>query len=267
MAPMRRVATAPGSAGRRPSAPRSRSPLLAFAALVGSAVLAAGTAAGRPALAVAVLLVQLVLGLCWLVVLGAPLLTAVLVGLAALASDSVLLRDRDATAGSVAGVLGLAMLASIVQQLARRGRRDVTDGFGTAVSGVVLVAAVSLLLPLRELESGQAVALTALVAVAVAVVVARLLPGPLLPVRIAALVLGALVGGRYGAASEELAAGWALAAAAAAGAAAVVIDLGVVRMGPEVASRQQSALRPVAALLPVVAALPVAYVVGWVMIS
>jgi hypothetical protein len=231
--------------------------------LCASALICLGLASGRPALAAAVLVVQVLLGLFWLVVLGAPLATAVLVGLAGLAADSVLLRSRTTTAGSVAGVLGLAMLAAIVQQLLRRNRRDVTEGFATAASGVVLVIATSLLLPLRESAQGEGVALTALVGVAVGVVVARLLPGPLLPVRLAALLAAALVGGRYGAAVESLEAVRALATAAAAAAAALVMDLGMVRLAGEVDARQVAALRPVAVLLPLVAAVPVAYVVGW----
>lgn len=244
--------------------PPAQSPLVAFGALVGVGVLAGGTEAGRPALAVAVLLVQLILGLCWLVLLQASLATAALVGVAALAGDVLLLRSERATAGSTAGVLGLAMLAAIGSQLFRRRRRDVTSGLAAALSGVVLVLAVGVVLPLRQMPSGTAVALTALVAIAVAVVGARLVPGPALPVRVVSLLVAVVVAARYGATTEDLSAGAAVAAALAAGAFALVVDLGVVRMERLVAARQRPALRPAAALLPVVAALPAVYVVGWI---
>lgn len=244
--------------------PSAHSPLIAFAALLGSALLAAGSEAGRPALAAAVLVVQLILGLCWLTVLQASLSTAALVGLAALASDVLLLRSERATAGSTAGVLGLAMLAAIGAQLLRRRRRDVTSGLAAALSGVVLVTAVSVALPLRQFPSGTEVALTALVATAVALVGARLLPGPALLVRGLCFLVAVVAAARFGATTEDLSAGAALGTAAAAAAFALSVDLGVVRMGPIVAARQQPALRPVAALLPVVAALPAVYVIGWI---
>lgn len=242
----------------------ARSPLVALAALLGAGLLATGAAAGRPALAAAVLLVQLVLGLCWLAALQASLATAALVGLAALACDVLLLRNERATAGSTAGVLGLAMLAAIVAQLLRRRRRDVTSGLAAALSGVVLVSAASLALPLRQFSSGRGVLFTALVAVAVAMVVARLLPGPQLPVRAAGLVAGVVVAARYGATTEDLWVGTALAVAGTAAVLALVVDLGVVRMSREVGPGQRSALRPVAALLPLTAALPAIYVLGWI---
>lgn len=242
---------------------QARSPLVALAALLGVAALAAGAATGRPALAAAILLVQLLLGICWLAVLEASLATAALVGLAALAGDSLLLRDENADAGSVTGVLGLAMLAAILLQLFRRQRRDVTAGLSAALSGVVLVAAVSLLLPLLEFDSGEGVALTALVGVAVAITTARIVPGPAELVRPAAFVVAAGVAGRFGATAEDLAAGHALAAGALAAAFALIVDLGVVRVAAEVGVRQRTALRIVAALLPVVAAVPAVYVVGW----
>jgi hypothetical protein len=238
--------------------------LIAFAALVGTGLLATGAAAGRPALAAAVLIVQLVLGLCWLAALQASLATAVLVGLAALACDVLLLRNERATAGSTAGVLGLAMLAAIVVQLLRRQRRDVTSGLAAALSGVVLVNAASLALPLRQFDAGRAVLLTALVAVAVAMVVARLVPGPQLPVRLVSLLVAVGVAARYGSTTEDLWVVTALGAAAAAAAFALVVDLGVVRMSRDVGPGPRLALRPVAALLPVVAAFPAVYVIGWI---
>src|SRR4051794_39181297 len=118
----------------------ARSPAAALAALLGAAVLAAGVAGGRPALAAAILGVQVVLGLGWLMALRASLPTAALVGVAALACDALLLRSTRADAGSVAGVLGLALLAAMLLQLFRRNRNDVTAGLAAAVSGVVLMA-------------------------------------------------------------------------------------------------------------------------------
>jgi hypothetical protein len=232
--------------------------------LLGAGLLATGAAAGRPALAAAVLVVQLGLGLCWLAALQASLATAVLVGLAALACDVLLLRNERATAGSTAGVLGLAMLAAIVTQLLRRQRRDVTSGLAAALSGVVLVNAASLALPLRQFDLGRGVLLTALVAVAVAMVVARLVPGPQLPVRGVGLLVATGVAARYGSTTEDLWVGTALTTAAVAAAFALVVDLGVLRMSRDVGPGQRSALRPVAALLPIVAAFPAVYVIGWI---
>jgi hypothetical protein len=269
--PTRRV-TAPATPAPAPRSfpgavfaelPSARSPLVALTGLLGIGLLATGMAAGRPALAAAVLLVQLLLGLCWLVVLQASLSTAALVGLTALGCDSLLLR-KEADAGSVAGILGLAMLAAIVAQLLRRQRREVTAALAATMSGAVLVAAVSLLLPLRQFSSGKQVGLTALVAVAVAVVVARVVPGPAVLVRSAGLAAATAVGARYGATTGNLSAAAGLGIAAAAAAFALIVDLGVVRMSPEIGVRQRPALRPVAALLPVAAVVPAVYVLGWV---
>jgi hypothetical protein len=243
--------------------PSDRSPLVALTGLLGIGLLATGMAAGRPALAAAVLLVQLLLGLCWLVVLQASLSTAALVGLTALGCDSLLLR-KEADAGSVAGILGLAMLAAIIAQLLRRQRREVTAALAATMSGAVLVAAVSLLLPLRQFSSGEQVGLTALVAIAVAVVVARVVPGPAVLVRSVGLLAATAVGARYGATTGNLSAAAALGIAAAAAVFALIVDLGVVRMSAEIGVRQRPALRPVAALLPVAAAVPAVYVLGWV---
>jgi hypothetical protein len=232
--------------------------------LLGTGALATGVVAGRPALAAAVLVVQLVLGLCWLTLLQATLATGALVGLAALACDSLLLRTESANAGSVAGVVGLAFLAAIASQLLRRGRREVTVGIAAALSGVVLVAAAALILPLRQFPSGREIALTALVATAVALVGARLVPGPGLLVRGVSLVVAVAVGARFGVTVQDLWALTAVVAAALAALFALVIDLGVLRMSGSIGRRQLPALRPVAALLPVVATLPVVYVVGWI---
>jgi hypothetical protein len=92
-----------------------------------------------------------------------------------------------------------------------------------------------------------------------------LVPGPSLPVRLAALVVAVLVAGRFGAADEEMAAVWALAVGLASALAALVIDLGVVRITPGVGVRLRPPMTSVAALLPVVAAVPVAYAIGWIM--
>jgi hypothetical protein len=232
--------------------------------LLGTGALATGVAAGRPALAAAVLIVQLVLGLCWLTLLQATLATGVLVGLAALACDSLLLRTDQADAGSIAGVVGLAFLAAIASQLLRRGRREVTVGIAAALSGVVLVAATALILPLRQFASGREIALTALVATAVALVGARLVPGPGLLVRAVSLLVAVGVGARFGVTVQDLWVGTAVTSAALAGVFALVIDLGVLRLSGAIGRRQLPALRPVAALLPVVATLPVVYVVGWI---
>lgn len=244
--------------------PSGRSPLIALVMLLGTGALATGVAAGRPALAAAVLVVQLVLGLCWLTLLQATLATGVLVGLAALACDSLLLRADRADAGSVAGVVGLAVLAAIGSQLLRRGRRDVTVGIAAALSGVVLVASAALILPLRQFASGREIALTGLVATAVALVGARLVPGPGLVIRGISLVVAAGVGARFGVAVQGLSVTTAVVTALLAGSVALVIDLGVLRLTETVGRQQLSALRPVAALLPVVATLPVVYVVGWI---
>jgi hypothetical protein len=244
--------------------PRAQSPLLALVVLLAVGVLAVGAAAGRPALAAGVLVVQLILGLCWLTLLQATLATGVLVGLAALACDTLLLRDESADAGSVAGVVGVAVFVAIAAQLARRQRRDVTGGLASSLSGVLLVAAAALLLPIRQFDQGQEVILTALVGVAVALVVARIVPGPALLIRAAGLVLAVVVAGRFGVASQDLSAGAAAGTAAAAAALALVVDLGMLRLRGEVGQRQRAALRPVAALLPVVAAVPAVYVAGWI---
>ena len=203
--------------------------------LAAAGLLAGAAAWGRPALALALALVQLAVAVGWTGQLERDRSLLVLPALTGLVADAVLLADRSRAEGTVVAVIGLAFVAALVQQLARHPRRRVTAQLASVVSAVFLVALAALLLPLRQLEHGTTAALALLAGAAFAVVVARVLPLPAVPARLAGVAAAALAGALdgWGAASgtsSGTAAGrltpWeAAGVAAAAGLAAAVVDL------------------------------------------
>jgi hypothetical protein len=232
---------------------------VAVVVAVSVAALIAGNASGRPALAAAVAVVQAAFVAGWMVAYAATLDAAVLTVVAVAVADVVLLRTRTATGGSIAGVLGLAVLGVLFHQLARRDPRGVTATVTMTWSAIALGAAPGLLLPLRELPAGRSAAFIALVASGAALVAVRLPAGPDPVRRVGALAVGIAVALGCGLAKGGLSTGHALAM----GICCVVTVLLTDRLGTRVSAA--SATLPgvlVAAIVPLALACPVAYLVG-----
>jgi hypothetical protein len=245
----------------------------AIATVIAAGILVGGNASGRPALAVAVVLVQVTFAGGWLLVFEATADAAVLVVVAVAVADFVLLRTRNATGGSIAGVIGLSVIGVLFHQLARRDPRGVTSAVALTLSAIILGAAPALLLPLRELPAGRSAAFVALVASGAALVVARLPVAPDLPRRLVALVVGVAVSLICGLGSGGLSTGHAVAMGACCVVTVLLADRLLVRIATD-ASHQAAShavaggwLGPlsdaaVAAILPLALACPVAYLVG-----
>jgi hypothetical protein len=240
--------------------------VLATLALVG------GNAAGRDWLAAAVIVLQALLGLGWLLLVGASVEASVLVGFAVVAADVVLLRTRSATGGSIAGVLGLSVVAVLFYQLARRDERGVVRALAFTFSAIAFAVALALLLPLRELAEGRSTVFVGVVTAAAALAVARLVPGPA-PLGFAGgLAVAAAVAVGCGLPAGGLSAPAALGLGLAAAAAALLIDRLLTRIAAQEAGRGQpqsyaAVLVPVMALLPLALASPIAYLAGRVIAS
>jgi hypothetical protein len=230
-------------------------------------VLVGGAAAGRPWLAAAVIVVQAVLVLGWLVLLTASLDASVLVVIGVGAADVVLLRTDLSTGGSIVGVIGLGVVAVLLHQLALRHRQAVTANVATNLSAIVLGAAPALLLPLRVLAEGRSIVYASVIGAAAAVAVARLLStrsevGDLIA-RLAGLAVAGAVGVAIGAPSGGISVGDALAAGLSTGAAALLVDRVLLRVKvPQAAGASLWALVTVSALVPLALASPIAYLAG-----
>ncbi len=237
------------------------------------AALIAGNASGRWGLAAAVAVVQAGFVAGWLVSFAATLDAAVLTVVALAGCDVVLLRTRTATGGSIAGVIGLAVIGVLFHQLARRDPRGVTAAVTLTLSAIVLGAASGLLLPLRELPPGRSTGFIALLASGAALIAVRLPAGPDPVRRGGALVVGVAVAFGCGAAKGGLGTGHAVAL----GACCVVTVLLTDRLGARIAAGDAADVDAsghrgratatvsqavVAAIVPLALMCPVAYLVG-----
>jgi hypothetical protein len=241
--------------------------------VVAVAALIAGNASGRPGLAAAVAVVQAVFIAGWLVSFAATIDAAVLTVAAVAVADVVLLRTRTATGGSIAGVIGLAVLGVLFHQLARRDPRGVTAAVTQTMSAIALAAALGLLLPLRELPPGKSVAFIALMASGGALLAVRLPAGPDPVRRVGALIIGLAVALGFGAARGGLSTGHALAVGACCAAAVLLVDRLMARLAAaELAEARASDGRSPASLavsrvivvgvVPLALMCPVAYLAG-----
>ncbi|MGZ4620281.1 MAG: hypothetical protein ACXV3F_16620 [Frankiaceae bacterium] len=246
---------------------------------VGTAVLAlvltAATLSGRAATVVVLLVLQFAFTLGWLSLLRwatKPPDVAIVMAAGA-AADLVLLQDRYTTAGSLAGVIGLSFLATLVRQLPRPDRSHLTDSLAALMSGVAINVAPSVLVTLARTDSSQAAAAAGLFAAAAAALAGRLgdliLVRPRLPgtstrgwfglvvafaagIGVAVGVSSLVVGG------QQLSVGQACEVAGAAVAAAVALDLVLERGSVD---RAIAAVAPVAVCGPLFAAAPAVYLV------
>jgi hypothetical protein len=232
-------------------------------------VLVGGDAAGRDWLAVAVILVQVAFGACWLLLLRASIDAALLVGAAIAVTDIVLLRTDLSTGGSICGVIGLSVVAVLLHQLAVRHRQAVTTNVATNLSAIVAGSAPALLLPLRELACGRSVIYVSVTCVGAAVVVSRVFGSGLVASPVAGLAAAAVVSLGFGLPSGGLDVSAALGAGLSAAVAALLIDRAMFRIavpgepsaGPSAAGLTY-VMVAVSALLPLALASPIAYLAG-----
>jgi len=246
---------------------------------VGTAVLAlvvtAATLSGRAATVAVLLALQLAFTLGWLSLLrwATKLPDVVIVMATAAAADLILLRNRHTTAGSLAGVIGLSFLATLVRQLPRGDRSHLTDSLIALMSGIAITVAPSVLVVLARVDSARAAAAAGMFAAGAAALAGRLgdliLVRPRLPGTSTrggfglALAFAAGIGAAIGAASlvakgHQLSVGQACGIGAAAVAAAVALDLVLERGSID---RAIAAVAPVAICGPLFAAAPAAYLV------
>lgn len=131
---------------------------------------------GRAGLVVAVAVVQLVLVAGWVVTatLEGPRASLALGVLAAAGADLAMLLPRRPELGGLLAVLGLAFLATVVQQMLRRHRDELVASLSGALLLVSAVCGLAALLPLGRTAADRTVAVTAVLAVGAALVVAHL---------------------------------------------------------------------------------------------
>lgn len=266
----------------RVGGPAPRPPMLVQGLL--SAVLAGALALvavpGSVPLLLALLVVQLLLGLGFLAVVDAPAAGGAfaVVAVSVVVADVVAL-NGDGSVSGLAGVAALALVASLFHQLARRGRSRVTESLADTLVAVVLLTGMACLIALRELDGGAEAVSVALAGAAGALAAGRIgdrvaprpalavgatrgWPGLLLALGAGALVASVVAGdGGSVAGRDGLLLG--LVVAVAASAADLAVDLGAaeLRAGWRDA-RRVAALRPVGLLLPFAAVGPVAFVAG-----
>ncbi|HEY5335731.1 MAG TPA: hypothetical protein VIJ71_06890, partial [Mycobacteriales bacterium] len=113
---------------------------------------------------------QLLLAVGWLALVGVPgrLVGIAVATTAGVVGDIILTVHRGPVLGSLAGVIGVAVVASVLGQIVRRDRTQVTDVLAAQCSAVLLTVAVAVLAGVRAAPDGRTAAATGLVALAVA---------------------------------------------------------------------------------------------------
>lgn len=235
----------------------------AMAAAAGAAVVV-GAAAGRPVLVAVVLVLQGLLVVSAVACLvpswrGGPLLVG---AGASLACTVAVVTTDERPLGRVAGVLGLAVVLSVLLELARRDRSRVAAALTVSVSAATLGACLAAYVALRGLPGGAGTVAAAGAGLTVAVPVRRLLARTLAAVpeavpaafAVAAAVLAGSLAGTVGDAGPGPGALLALAAAVPALAAEHLVRTS--------ALPTRLAAPVLIALLPVAAAAPTVYLLG-----
>ena len=257
----------------------ARWPLLvqgAAPALLGAA-LAVASYVGVLPLAVGVFGVQVFLVLAVLALVDAPASGgAFVVAVGATVAADVLVLVDDGDVGSLAGVAGVSVVASLLHQLVRKNRSRVTESLADTLVVVVVSVSAACLLAVRQMDGGdQAVRIAVLAAAAallggrvgdrlaarpmLAVGATRGWPGLLLA--LGAGVAGAVLSAGDGGITGPQAALIGLLVAATVAAADLAIDLGAAELRPTRRdARRVAALRPAGLLLPYAALSPVALV-------
>lgn len=230
-----------------------------------AAVLAVLAGAGRTPLLVGVVALQVLLVLSFLALVDAPAAVGVLViGTAAAAAADVVVHVDDGRVGGLAGVVALALVAGLLQQLARRHRSRVTESLADTLVVVVLVASATCLTAAVQAPDGDWLVPAGLAGTGAALVAGRLTQ-VLLPLRpslavLLALAAGALTTAGLAADHATVRDRWLLGLAVAASVALVdvvtALAAGDVLEGPR-DGRRLASLRPVTQLLPFTVVAPV----------
>ena len=270
-----------------PVAP-STGALQVFATGLGGAAVAAGLAGLAllhiGALAAGVFVVQVVVALAWLAAVDVPGGGGafVIVVIASGVMDGLVATADDADIGRASGVAAIAVIVSLLHQLARRPRVQVTLSFAGTISAVCFALAAASYLALAAQQDGDVGDACALFGAGAALGIARVadlaLPRPAaVPGSrrgVVGLVLGfgfaVLVGWGYGSGHQVLGAGKGIRLALVAAVIALVADLaidGVLRGAPPKDERARSGVPPLGILLPVVLAAPAAYVAGRILLG
>lgn len=244
--------------------------------LVFAGGMAATARLGALALLGVVVLAQVVTGLGWLLVTAPPSPRAVVaVGAGtALAADGLAAFDRGTTLAPLAGVLGLAVAATMILQLARGvARARVTEAMASSLGLAAMTVALSTLLVLARQHGGREVVTAGALAAGSALITARLvdlvLPVPHVAPGVDRGALGVVLGSMAGTAVSAYYAasgsvltpragailGWAVALVA------VLADLAAAYALVS-APRRPGFAFVVGPLVALTAAAPVAYLVG-----
>jgi molybdopterin converting factor small subunit len=268
--------------GRVP--PAALAPLVGLAAAAVAAGLAGLSLVHVGALAAGVFVVQVVVTLAWLAALDVPASGGafVIVVIASGVMDGVVGSYREPDIGRAAGVVAVAVIVSLLHQIARRPRVDVTLSFGGTVSALAFALAAASYIGLCVESGGAEADAAALLGAGVALGAARLTdlavprPAPLPGSRrgVVGLFVGVgaalLVGWAYGDSQAVLGMARGTRLAMVAAVIALVADLAVdavLHAAPPADERARSGVPPLGVLLPVVLAAPAAYVAGRILLG
>lgn len=249
-------------------------------AIAAAVVVAGAGIAGRPALAVVVLAVQLGAVAGVLLLADAPAFgeSLLLAGSAALVADLVSLRDRGAHVGWLVAVIAVALVAAVLLELVRRDRERVVVSLSATVSAVVVAVLVAHLLVVAGPRHGGETVAAALSCTAIALGVGRLtdlaVPRPVAAPGgsrggvglVAAVAIGAVAGAAFGVALDPLTPAGGALLGVAAGAAAAAAELASDLASADFDARPAVAA-PLAAVLPIVLTAPVVYGVSRLLIG
>lgn len=235
----------------------------AVAPAVLAAALAGLAAWGRTPLLLGVAALQVLLVLTFLALVDAPAaLGVLLLGTAAALAADVVVHVDDGRVGGLAGVVALALVGGLLQQLARRHRSRVTESLADSLAVVVLVASAACLGAAVQAPDGDWLVPAGLAGTGAALVTGRLALLAL-PTRPSAAVLASLVAGTLLTASlaegtdrERWLLGLAVAAATALVDVVTALAAGDLLEGPR-DRRRLASLRPVTQLLPFAVVAPV----------
>lgn len=248
------------------------------AGLAGLALLHVG------ALAAGVFVVQVVVALAWLAALDVPAGGGafVIVVIASGVMDGVVGSYHQPDIGRAAGVAAVAVIVSLLHQIARRPRVAVTLSFGGTLAALAFAVAAASYVGLCAERGGDQADAAALLGAGVALAAARLTdlavprPAPLPGSRrgVVGLFIGIgaalLVGWAYGSGEAVLGTSRGTRLALVAAVIALVADLAVdavLHAAPPVDARARSGVPPLGILLPVVLAAPAAYVAGRILLG
>jgi molybdopterin converting factor small subunit len=236
------------------------------------------------ALAGGVFAVQVVVALAWLAALDVPAGGGafVIVVIASGVMDGLVGSYREPDIGRAAGVVAVAVIVSLLHQIARRPRVSVTLSFGGTLSALAFAFAAASYIGLCVEKGGAQADAAALLGAGVGLAAARLTdlalprPAPLPGSRrgIVGIFVGfgaaLLVGWAYGDSQAVLGVARGTRLALVAAVIALVADLAVdavLHAAPPADDRARSGAPPLGILLPVVLAAPAAYVAGRILLG